>query len=69
MYSITDSISDSKEFSFSGVDVGNIINSFGNNFLISVNIRDWSDNVIFNIYVCYDEYIILLYKWFFLYVV
>ena len=69
MYSITDSTSDSKEFSFSGVDVGNIINSFGNNFLISVNMRDWSNNVIFNIHVCYDEYSILLYKWFFLYVV
>ena len=40
MYSMTDFISDSKEFSFSGVNIGSIMSSFGDNFLTSVNMRD-----------------------------
>jgi len=37
---MTDSTSDSEEFSFSGVDIGSMINNFGDNFSTSVNMRD-----------------------------
>jgi len=59
---MTDFISGSKEFSFSGVNIGSIINSFGDNFLISANMRDQGSNFIFDTHICYDEYNILLDK-------
>ena len=62
MCNITDFTSDSKEFSFSGVDIGSMMNSFGDNFLTSVNMRDQDSNIIFDTCVCYNEYSILLYK-------
>ena len=37
---MTDSTSNSEEFSSGRVDIGSMMNSFGNNFLTSVNIRD-----------------------------
>ena len=69
MYSVTDSISNSKEFSFSGVDIGSMMNSFGNDFLTSENIRDWDNNIIFDTYICYDEYNVFFYEWLFVYIV
>jgi len=59
---MTDSTSDSEEFSFSGVDIDSMMNSFGDNFLTSVNIRGQDSNIIFDTHVYYDEYSILLYK-------
>ena len=37
---MTDSIFNSKEFNFSGVNIGSMMNSFGNDFLASENMRD-----------------------------
>jgi len=62
MYSMTDFISDSKEFSFSEVNISSMMNSFGDNFLTSVNMRDQGSNVIFDTHICYNEYSILLDK-------
>jgi len=59
---MTDSTSNSEEFSFSGVNIGSMMNSFGDNFLTTVNIRDQDSNIIFDTHVYYDEYSILLYK-------
>jgi len=66
---MTDSTSDSEEFSFSGVDISSMMNSFGDNFLTSINMRDQGSNIIFDTCVCYDEYSILLYKWLLVYIV
>ena len=41
-----DSTSDSEEFSFGRVDIGSIMNSFSDNFLIFVNIRNQGGNII-----------------------
>jgi len=56
---MTDFISGSKKFSFSGVNISSMMNSFGDNFLTSVNMRDQGSNVIFD---SYDEYNVLLDK-------
>ena len=41
-----DSTSDSEEFSFGRVDIGSIMNSFSDNFLIFVNMRNQHGNII-----------------------
>jgi len=40
MCSMTDFTSNSEEFSSGGVNIGSMMKIFGNNFLISVNMRD-----------------------------
>jgi len=54
--------SDSKEFSFSRVDVSCIMSGFSDDFLTSASMRDQDSYVIFNTYICYDKYGVLFDK-------
>jgi len=57
---MVDLVSDRKEFCFSKVDVGYIMSHFGNNFLFSISIRNWDDNIVFNTHICYNKYHVLI---------
>ena len=52
------STSNSKEF---GVYIGYIMNRFSNDFLTSVNMRDWDSYVILNTCI-YNNHSVLFYK-------
>jgi len=53
---IVDSVSDSKEFCFSEVDVGCMMSYFGNDFLFSASMRNQDGNVVFITHICYNKY-------------
>ena len=62
MYSVINPIFDSKEFSFSKVDVSCMMSSFGNDFLTSASIRDQGSYIVFNTHICYSNYNVLFDK-------
>ena len=51
----------SKEFSFSEVDVGCMMNGFDDDFLTSANMRDQGGYIVFNTHIWYDNYNVLCY--------
>ena len=44
-------VSNSKEFGFSRVHIGYIVDRFSNDFLTSMNIRDQDNYIVFNIHI------------------
>jgi len=53
---------DSKEFSFSKVNVSCIMSGFGNDFLTPASMRDQGGYIVFNAYICYGNYNVLFDK-------
>ena len=60
---IIDTVSNSKEFSFSKYYIHCMINSFGSNFLFSTDMWDQSSNVVFDTDIRNDKYYVLIDKW------
>jgi len=59
---VIDPTFDSKEFSFSKVDVGCMMNGFDDGFLTSASMRDQGSYIVFNTHVWYDNYNVLFDK-------
>ena len=55
-------VSNGKKLSFSRCYIHCMMNKFGNNFLVSVNMQNWSSPIVFDTGVRNNEYSVLINK-------